>query len=597
MKRILYSFLLPFFLLTSVTAFAQQDLPRGLSLSEIPLIHQYSPPLAEGPTPPPSPLHVRTMAEWEELQALLIAWNAGSNGRRDILTEIVRAAREECRVIICCRDQFAITAARNYLISKGVNVDTNVEFIIADNNTIWIRDYGPNCVYFNDVESLYFIDWIYNRPRPLDDTLSRVVANYVNVPLYSTLFAPNDLVHTGGNFMSDGFGTGFSSKLVLDENGSNNNYGQSNHSEAEVDEIMFDYMGIHRYPKMTNLPYDDIHHIDMHMKLLDEETLLVGAYPPGISDGPQIEANIQYVLSNYLSVFGTPYKLVRIPMPPVGTLYPSNGGDYRTYANAVFVNKTVIVPFYELRYDTTARRIWEEALPGYKIVGVNCNNIIPSGGAIHCITKEIGVNDPLRIVHQRREDVVQNAQYPANYPVFSLIQHKSGIAEAKVWYTTDTSAAWQWVEMTPYNPADTSDIWVGYIPRQESGTELFYYIEASANTGKKITRPLPAPQGWWKFRINFDVSATSNPTPPAMMPAFPNPAGAITCIPVQAPRGTLARLSLLNALGQTMEIIFEGLMPGGSTHYFFHANRYPAGVYYIKLESEAGQATQKILLR
>ena len=38
-------------------------------------------------------------------------------------------------------------------------------------------------------------------------------------------------------------------------------------------------MGINRYITMPTLPYDGIHHIDMHMKLLDEETLLVGEYP------------------------------------------------------------------------------------------------------------------------------------------------------------------------------------------------------------------------------------------------------------------------------------------------------------------------------
>ncbi len=584
-------------LLLAAAAAAQQELPRGLSLSEIPLLRQYAPPIADGPAPGALTLNARAMAEWEELDALLIAWNASSNGRRDILTEIVRAAREECRVIICCRDQNVLNAARSYLLSKGVNLDANVEFIIAKNDTIWIRDYGPNCVYAHDVDSLYLVDWIYNRPRPLDDTLSRTVAQYLNTPLFSTLTAPDDLVHTGGNFMSDGAGTGFSSKLVLEENGPTNSYGQSNHSEAAVDDIVFNYMGIHRYPKMNNLPYDGIHHIDMHMKLLDEETLLVGEYPTGISDGPQIEANIQYILSNYLSVFGTPYKLVRIPMPPVGTLYPSNGGDYRTYANAVFVNKTVIVPFYELRYDTTAQRIWEEALPGYKIVGVNCNNIIPSSGAIHCITKEIGVQDPLRIVHQRREDVIQNQQTPQNYPVFALIQHRTGIAEAKIWFTTDTAAGWQSAPMIPYNPSDTADVWVGYIPRQDAGQNVFYYLEATANNGKNIARPMPAPQGWWKFHIDFDVSATQSPAAPTLQPAYPNPASAITCVPVQAAQSTQARLSLLNTLGQTVEVLFEGRIPSGTTNFFFHANQYPPGVYLLHLESEQGQTAQRIYIR
>ena len=58
------------------------------------------------------------------------------------------------------------------------------------------------------------------------------------------------------------------------------------------------FMGISTYIKMETLPYDQIHHIDMHMKLLDEETILVGEYPEGEADGP-IEANIEYIQDNY----------------------------------------------------------------------------------------------------------------------------------------------------------------------------------------------------------------------------------------------------------------------------------------------------------
>jgi agmatine/peptidylarginine deiminase len=85
-------------------------------------------------------------------------------------------------------------------------------------------------------------------------------------------------------------------------------------------------------------------------------------------------------------------------MPPAANgQYPNTNGDYRTYTNSVFVNKTIIVPFYEEKYDTIARRIYENLLPGYNVVGIDCNKIIPSLGAIHCITKEVGVLDPLMI--------------------------------------------------------------------------------------------------------------------------------------------------------------------------------------------------------
>lgn len=95
---------------------------------------------------------------------------------------------------------------------------------------------------------------------------------------------------------------------------------------------------------MTVLPYDDIHHIDMHMKIIDEQTLLVGDLT-GIADGPQIEANLQYVLDNDSTKFGTPYDAACVPQPPsTGGLWPSTGSSYRTYANQTFVNDIILLP-------------------------------------------------------------------------------------------------------------------------------------------------------------------------------------------------------------------------------------------------------------
>ena len=87
------------------------------------------------------------------------------------------------------------------------------------------------------------------------------------------------------------------------------------HTEEEIDQIVQAYHGVDTYVKMDVLPYDGIHHIDMHMKLLDESTLLVSEYPTGVADGPQIEANLQYVLSNFTTKWGTPFDVVRIPSP------------------------------------------------------------------------------------------------------------------------------------------------------------------------------------------------------------------------------------------------------------------------------------------
>lgn len=591
--RLLFTLLSGLFTAALFAQTTESNLPRFFTPEEKIQLRQ-QPPIdwsAGGITDPPD-VPVRHMGEWEELQALLITWRSYPV----ILTEIVRAAREECRVIICCNTQSTVVSAQNALTAAGVDISSNVEFVVVPNDSIWIRDYGPNCVYANDVDSLYLVDWIYNRPsRRKDDTLARTIAPYLGLPLYETVLAPNDLVNTGGNFMSDGFHTAFASELILEENEAGNPYNVSVKDEAEIDEILHSYMGIQRYIKMNTLPYDAIHHIDMHMKLLDEETLLVGRYPTGIADGPQIEANLQYVLSNYTSVFGTPYRVVRIPMPPdYADDYPSSGGDYRTYSNAVFVNKTVLLPIYEEQYDSTAIRIWEESLPGYKVVGIGCNDIIPSLGAIHCITKEIGVNDPLHIVHQRLRDVEDNSV--SGYPVFAHIRHRSGIAGATVWYTTDLSAAWQSVDMTPYQPNDTAHVWTADIPHQAGGATVYYYIEADAVSGKTGVRPLPAPEGWWQFKTPV-TSPVAEASDSRLLEIYPNPASAITCLPVQSSTKTAGTIRVYNALGQLTATVFDGQLPAGPSNYFLDAAPYPAGTYFVELRAGDKVMVKKLVVK
>ncbi len=548
-----------------------------------------SPPLFPiGITDPPT-LPVRAMAEWEELQSLIITWN----GQTTILAEIVRAAREECEVVICCENQNVVTQAKAKLTSSGVDFSSNVTFLIAPNNSIWVRDYGPNCVYANDVDSLYFVDWIYNRPaRPKDDTIATAIAPFFGVPLYSTSAAPTDLVNTGGNFMSDGMGTAFASSLILDENEPDNPYGVTAKTETQIDGILSDFMGIYRYIKMTPLPYDVIHHIDMHIKLLDEETLLVGQYPAGIADGPHIEANIQYVLSNFQSAFGTPYKVVRIPMPPEGGQYPNTGGDYRTYANAVFVNKTILVPFYQQQYDTTAKRIWQEAMPGYKVLGIDCNSIIPSLGAIHCITKEVGVYDPLRIVHQELQ-CQDNSNSSGWYSVYATIQHRSGVESAKLFYTTDLSAPWQSSDMT--QGIIPNGDWFGEIPMQQDGSMVYYYIEAKAINGKSLTRPITAPDGWWKFCVT-QSSSTVNPVA-ELLEIYPSPASAITVVPVRSSVKTRGSIVAFNCLGQMVLEVFVGEFPSGNSNYFLDAGKLTAGTYFVKLQTGGQVSMKKLVVR
>lgn len=531
-------------------------------------------------TPPSSP--VRTIGEWEELQALVVGWKTYPT----VLREIVRAAKEETRVVIVYNSPDTQTSIMNYLAGGGVDT-VNVTFLNSPLNSVWSRDYGPWSAYTNDVDTLITIDWIYNRPRPADDAVPGAVATLLNTPLYQTTTAPYDLVHTGGNFMTDGFGTGFSSELVLDENSLAGGF-NVNHTAAEVDSIMNQFMGISRYIRMPTLPYDVIHHIDMHMKLLDEETLLFGQYPTGIADGPQIEANLLYVLNNYNSVYGTPYKIVRVPMPDDNNLWPNNGGDYFTYTNSSFINKTIILPIYGIPEDSTAINIYRNQLPGYKVVPINCAGMISALGALHCITKEIGTSDPLLISHQPLGNTTDTIN---DYGVSAYIKHRSGISTATIYWTTDTLLPWQSAGMTA---SPTADIFTGSIPAQSAGTTIYYYISANSNSGKTQVRPMPAPQGWWRFNVT-GTTAIGEVVPIALKAPFPNPCSAITCIPVNTPVTGNYRITLTDIMGRTVKIIHNDQLPAGEKNLFFNAADLANGVYEIRIEGTG--ISRKILVQ
>jgi len=580
--------ILPFLLVFAFSKTFSQDLPIGMTAEEqakmADYIQSWENHQAKGIVTPPPFSKIRNMAEWEEIQTLTITWTSYTS----ILRDIVKYAQTETKVTIVCSDS---TTVKNYLTAGSVPL-TNLRFVIAPFNSVWIRDYGQNTCYVNDVDSLFLVDWIYNRPtRPKDDTVPSAFAKALNIPMYETTQSPNNLIHTGGNYMSDGFGTAFSSKLTDTENPSK--------TAQQIDSIMYKYMGIKKYIRMNVLPFDGIHHIDMHMKLLDEQTLLMGQYPNGIADGPQIEANLQYILNNFMSVYGTPYKVIRIPQPPdKNGFYPHQGGAYCTYANAVFVNKTVILPTFYTQYDTTALRIWKQSLPGYKIIGIDCDNasanIIGAGGAIHCITHCIGVSDPLLISHKALENLCDSVN---PYTVNALIKHKAGIASAKVYWTTDTTQAWQSVNMTLTNMANST--WTGFIPPQGNQKQIFYYIEANSTNGKIMKRPMPAPKGYWKFKVNCGIASGvgKDGHTVSMKSIYPNPASAITCIPLQSYQSQEIEVQLKNVLGQTVDIIFKGEVNEDEKNIFLFADRYSSGVYFIEVRTKSGSITQKLIIK
>ena len=572
-----YSFIILFFSIFYLTA--QEELPKGLTETERELLPQFQfnsrlvisdPP--EGP--------VRAAAEWEEVEYLVVRW---TNAYQNILRQIVEVGVQECKVLITTQNESSVT---NYLTNQGVDL-TNVEFLNTGSNSIWIRDYGGNTIYSDDVGERALTDWIYNRPRPLDDVMPTQHANMIGMPIYVTDTGINDLVNTGGNYMSDGLGNAFASNLILEENEPGNPYNVSAKTEEEIDAIMNAYMGIENYIKMETLPYDEIHHIDMHMKLLDEETILVSKYPEGVADGPQIEENIDYVLSNFQSPFGTPYEIKWIDAPPsTSGSYPDTGGYYRTYSNAVFVNKSVIVPTYRPEVDEPALDYLRELLPGYNVVGIDVDNsnepLIASLGAIHCITHTIGVDEPLWIVHQPINEVPTGN---TNVSITAMIKHVSGINNATVYWREEGESEFNQLSMTIIN----DDNWSADLLIPSGSESIEYYIEAEANSGKSLARPLVAPEGFWTFTVanlSNEEWADNNISAP-----YPNPTSEVVSFKLNQIEGAV-EVSIYNIFGQKLNTTTIVEANGILT---LDLNKEWEGTLLVTFKGDFGKVTKKII--
>jgi agmatine/peptidylarginine deiminase len=188
MKKIyLLSFALFSLVMTNLWAQEETGLPIWSTPEELQAIQNGNiEPSANGErtftTNAPTGTEVRTPGQWEELQAVIITWTSFPSIHR----QLVSAIQQECEVWIVTQDS---TGVKNNILSNGGNL-TNVKFVHAPFNSIWVRDYGPNSVYLAGVDSLAFVDWRYNRNRPNDNNVPAAAGNQMNIDVYSMTALP-----------------------------------------------------------------------------------------------------------------------------------------------------------------------------------------------------------------------------------------------------------------------------------------------------------------------------------------------------------------------------------------------------------------------
>ena len=401
----------------------------------------------------------RFVAEFEPMQGVMIRYPLG------IPTSLVAQLSNNCHVYCIVSSSYQSSAQSSFQ-NAGVNMN-NVSFVNAASDSYWVRDYGPWYIFEDRHPAI--VDNIYNRPRPNDDNMSGVFANYWNIPMYGM-----NLEHTGGNMMEDGRGHGVSDELVFQEN---------NYNETNVRNKMRDYLGIDPYHVTIDPQGDYIAHVDCWGKYLAPDKILIAQLPSSNSQYALYEQVAEYFATTNCC-WGYPYHVYRVQEPGGYTLAP--------YTNSLILNKTVYVPLgSQSNYNQMALEVYQEAMPGYEIVGVT-NNDYSTGwentDALHCRTR--GVMDFNMLFVDHREVLHGEQEWQEEYPVVSKFIAYSGMdlkQDSLLVYYSINGGEYQVAHMTATgNP----DEYVGNITGFQGGDEIDYYVFGADESGHRYTQPV-----------------------------------------------------------------------------------------------------------
>ncbi|MDP2866656.1 MAG: agmatine deiminase family protein [Elusimicrobiota bacterium] len=303
-----------------------------------------------------TPSDFRMPAEYEPVSAVAIGWAAYT----PMLNGIARAVTGPGKAQL-----WAVGGPSSI---SGVPA-TSYSRISAPLDTVWMRDYGPFGVSGGKpgiVDSIYR----HYQYRRNDDAVPGVLGKAKNIGVYGM-----PIIMDGGNLLVDSKGTLFMTKRTYLWN--------SNMSEDQVNTHLKNYLKVKKivtfdYAGYPGEPADGTGHIDMYVKLLDDNTVLLA-----VTEDEPFKAACDKAMAWFKSnkaPNGQPYKILTVKAWATDAWY--------TYTNSLVVNNVAIIPSYSgSTEEANAKAAYESA--GYTVVPVLSDDSIVAGGSIHCVTQTI----------------------------------------------------------------------------------------------------------------------------------------------------------------------------------------------------------------
>jgi agmatine deiminase len=459
----------------------------------------------------------RMAAEWEPALGAMVVWPLS------VPYKLVAELSNDAMLYILVANETSQKEAQRWFMRWGMDLD-KVKFIQAPQSVDawWTRDWGP-AVIFTPEKKMKLADgkYVYSTPNTglsctdslkflfmdgqkilktdIEDAATAYLGRGLNIEVADLPF-----ITTGGNVLTDGIGTAFSSCILLNEN---QFYGVS---APQFFELNKQWQGIDRYHILSNFEKRGIQHVDCLMKPLDEERIMVLEPPTDHELYPIYESIVKNELAQLKTPYGRPYQILRMK---TGRF---DKEQLAAYSNSLILNKTIYVPLFQIKEDSLALARWRELMPGYTVKGFEYllanEPYLPTsvknhykvygwddGDALHCRTRAVW---DAEMLFMSVKTIAQEVAVEDDKKVYvTLIDYsQKGLAsdQAEVVWRVQGTTAWQRVKL---NQEGHPQHFSAVIPCRQSGATVEYYVSATSLSGKTETKPRTAPAGMYQFKI------------------------------------------------------------------------------------------------